>query len=1349
MSDKNKEPEQLNSNEPIMTKLTTENENIILHNTEFEVSSYSSECEDYNQINKILAMKKTTGKLVIFILANIFTVGIINLFVAWFPNLKLYLIYTICVLEEAEYIGIYGKDNKLVDKKLQRYSLNKIDIDSNKNIIKNFNLNLPINGQIIMFEFKLFDYIFNKKTGKFEGLTYRIKIPQDKFQENFTVGLNSEEIEYQKKIHGICDIDIKINSIWKVLFEEITDPFYLFQVYSCILWYCSQYEIYASVIIVLTIISLIICVYDTYTNLKQIQSMARYSCDVNIFRKNDNNEIETKYDSSTQLVPGDLFEIPEDGLALPCDCILVSGSVIINESMLTGESTPVVKNHMPSVNVDFDSIDEDCQKYVLFGGTKVVQKRALSGRKVLAVVYQTGFKTVKGNLIRKILFPKEEDESFTRDSVKYIIFMCIMCIVGFGISVYFIKVNDACSDEEIVTRFFDIITTAVPPSLPTCLSVGITYALTRLKKVNIFCIHRDKVNMAGSVNMIVFDKTGTLTEDHLDISGYLPVNFDKDKKVKWEKFMEHSNLYNKEVIEHFKKKSNDRNYHNKKLDYRELFIECLASCHCLTNVKGKNIGDPIDIKMFEEVGWIMKENVDSGTEGEKQEQYDPLILAYLRPNIEDNMTNRSKDINTSFSSIYELALLRRFDFSSKLQRMTTITKSINESFFKAFCKGSPEKVRSLCNPETVPKNFDKVLEEYTSKGFRVLGMAAKMINMNFKVSQVVNRETVEKNMIFLGLLIVKNKLKTATKHSITSLDNADIRMVMATGDNILTATCVARECNIIQNSQPLFACEIDDGNLVWKKLDNEEGENKSSNGVNKNDTNINHAQHMLVHNMDGNKESLESREEEMILKENESTGDNNTTEEMDSLINVYPAENFDNINFDVKKQIKDDEDEKEIKTLAKRKSSLLSLHLSVSGRIEIDDKGKTPKDQCGSDFYCIAIAGDVFERLYLLNEKYRNNKDIRLYKAHCAFRNVLKNGRVFARMSPENKAMLVQSLKNEGLVTLMCGDGANDCAALRQANVGVSLSPEEASIAAHFNSQVADISCLENLLREGKCSLVTCIQTFKYMMLYSIIQFICVTLMLIYLTYLTDFQFLISDLFIIFPLAWFISMTAPADKLTFHYPISNILSFPIISSITLQTVLIFIFQLVGYKLLKTHFNWENLCDFDEEEAPLPCHENTVIFLISHFQYLSSALALSSSRPFREPIYKNWLLILYLVAIYFYSIWFTINCDDWSKNLIGLFDFEKDSWDYEDEEEESEGEGERNNLRLLSKIVKKTLRKLFKFKTAKIFRRNEENGEGNDETDEEESNIVHVEKPSDVDMIKYWIFINLFQSSFVK
>ena len=129
-----------------------------------------------------------------------------------------------------------------------------------------------------------------------------------------------------------------------------------------------------------------------------------------------------------------------------------------------------------------------------------------------------------------------------------------------------------------------------------------------------------------------------------------------------------------------------------------------------------------------------------------------------------------------------------------------------------------------------------------------------------------------------------------------------------------------------------------------------------------------------------------------------------------------------------------------------------------------------------------------------------------LRNAHDAFRLILKNGRVFARMAPEHKALLVDSLKKEGFTTLMCGDGANDCSVLRTAHVSVSLSPEEASIAANFTSKEPDVSCIYELLREGKCSLTISIQTFKYMMLYSMIQFICVTLCMIYTIYLTHFQ---------------------------------------------------------------------------------------------------------------------------------------------------------------------------------------------------------------------------------------------------
>lgn len=60
-----------------------------------------------------------------------------------------------------------------------------------------------------------------------------------------------------------------------------------------------------------------------------------------------------------------------------------------------------------------------------------------------------------------------------------------------------------------------------------------------------------------------------------------------------------------------------------------------------------------------------------------------------------------------------------------------------------------------------------------------------------------DREDVESDLRFLGLLVMQNKLKPETKPVILELKQAAIRCVMVTGDNIDTAISVARECELI------------------------------------------------------------------------------------------------------------------------------------------------------------------------------------------------------------------------------------------------------------------------------------------------------------------------------------------------------------------------------------------------------------------------------------------------------------------------------------------------------------------------------------------------------------------------
>lgn len=109
--------------------------------------------------------------------------------------------------------------------------------------------------------------------------------------------------------------------------------------------------------------------------------------------------------------------------------------------------------------------------------------------------------------------------------------------------------------------------------------------------------------------------------------------------------------------------------------------------------------------------------------------------------------------------------------------------------------------------------------------------------------------------------------------------------------------------------------------------------------------------------------------------------------------------------------------------------------------------------------------------------------------------NIVARGTIFARFRPEQKSQIVLCLQQFDYIVAMCGDGANDCGALKAAHIGISLSQAEASVAAPFTSKDQNISCVKYLALEGRCALVTSFGLFKYMTLYSLIQF-CTILIL-------------------------------------------------------------------------------------------------------------------------------------------------------------------------------------------------------------------------------------------------------------
>ncbi|KAI9887777.1 MAG: hypothetical protein M1823_000418 [Watsoniomyces obsoletus] len=954
-------------------------------------------------------------------------------------------------------------------------------------------------------------------------------------------GLDGDEKANRLVVFGKNSIEIEQKPIPQLLVDEAIHPFYIFQVASLILWSFDNYYYYATCIFIISVFSIATTIWETKTTMARLHEMSRFECDVRVLRSGF-----WIYVSSMELVPGDVYEITDPALSqFPADSLLLSGDCIVNESMLTGESVPVSKlpasdQSLKLLNLTASSVPAGVARSFLFCGTKIIRARRPQDdpddeAAALAMVLRTGFNTTKGSLVRSMLFPKPSGFTFYRDSFRYITVMAGIAMLGFAATlVNFIRLK--VSWHIIVVRALDLITIVVPPALPATLSIGITFALSRLKDKQIFCISPQRVNVGGKIDIVCFDKTGTLTEDGLDILGLRVVEAPSQRfsdVLTDTRALLPSIAYERDPT----------------LDYKanKAALYTMATCHSLRVVDDKLIGDPLDVKMFQFTGWSFTEGqrqTDATEDGEQGR----LTPSVARPPAGAEFNIEEDGIQMKASAI-ELGVIRSFEFMPQLRRASVVVRQLGAADGDVYVKGAPEGIKTICTAESLPPDYEDLLAFYTHRGYRVIACATKHIpKLSWLKTQKLSRTDVESELQFVGFIIFQNRLKAQTTATIDELAQAEIRQVMCTGDNILTAISVARECHMIGQSAHCFVPHFSQGDaetpksqLGWESVDN-------------------------------------------------------------PLFQLDPDT---------------------LKPLPPPAESDASL----------------PYDIANLKDYSIALTGDVFR--WIVD-----------YAPAEILQRALVRGQVFARMSPDEKHELVEKLQSIDYCCGFCGDGANDCSALKAADVGISLSEAEASVAAPFTSRVFDISCVPEVIREGRAALVTSFSCFKYMSLYSAIQFTTVSFLYASASNLGDFQYLYIDLLLILPIAIFMSWTGAYPVLGRKRPNTELVSRWVLIPLLGQIALCAIMQVIAFQAVRRQ-SWFIPPKIRRNKSNIRNSENTTLFLVSCFQYIFSSVVLSIGPPFRRTMLDNVPYVVTLVVALLVSLYLLLDPAAWVQRLMQL------------------------------------------------------------------------------------------------
>jgi len=559
--------------------------------------------------------------------------------------------------------------------------------------------------------------------------TLSTKEVEKQMQTNIEFGLNEKQVEDKQNKFGLNKLEEKKKESIVIKFIKQFNDFMIIiliiaSIISAVVARLEGSNDYFDSIIIIAIVVFnaimgLVQEAKAEKSLEALKKMTAPTC-----RVKRNGKISTI--KSEQIVPGDIVLL-EAGNYVPADCRLISSSNLkIEESSLTGETVPVLKE-ANSILKEKTALGDMVN--MAFSTTIVVNGHGE------AIVTDIGMNTKVGKIAKMIITNEAPETPIQKKLGEVGKSLGIACL-GICLLIFAIGLLKKIEPIEMFMTSVGLAVAAIPEGLPAIVTIMLSIGVTKMAKKNSIIRKLPAVETLGSSSVICSDKTGTLTQNKMQVTKIANINGETNDKeyIKW---------------------------------LMGMATMCTDVEISRENGKIELTGEPTEKA-------IVNKALDEGQN--KNELY--------------NVMKRVKDIP--------------FDSSRKM--MTTIHKMPNG--YRVITKGAPDVLLKRCNKvydngnvTTLDYPKTKLIENQNNKmaddALRVLAIAYLDIpNLPSKI----DTETVEKNLIFIGLIGMIDPPREGVKEAVATCKKAGIKTVMITGDHIITAKAIAKDLGILRGS---------------------------------------------------------------------------------------------------------------------------------------------------------------------------------------------------------------------------------------------------------------------------------------------------------------------------------------------------------------------------------------------------------------------------------------------------------------------------------------------------------------------------------------------------------------------